>query len=135
MPQGPRLLRLLVVDDRDQLRELIADLLATDERFGTTVLRASNGAEAIEVARRERPDAVLLDNSMPVLTGLDALPELRRLLHRAVHRRPRPGGTGPRARRHRGRVQGALRSRRRRRPGRRLLDDRFQGVSVVVGQE
>jgi CheY-like chemotaxis protein len=80
MPRGPRPLRLLVVDDRDQLRELIADLLATDERFSTTVLRASNGAEAIEVARRERPDAVLLDNSMPVLTGLDALPELRRLL-------------------------------------------------------
>jgi CheY-like chemotaxis protein len=80
MPQGPRPLRLLVVDDRDQLRELIADLLATDERFGTMVLRASNGAEGTRSPRRERPDAVLLDNFMPVLTGLDALPELRRLL-------------------------------------------------------
>ena len=80
MSGGKRPLRLLVVDDRDQLRELVAELLAVDDRFGSVVLQASDGAEAIEVARRERPDAVLLDNSVPVLTGLDALPELRRLL-------------------------------------------------------
>ncbi len=80
MPRGSRPLRLLVVDDRDQLRQLVADLLAADERFGDAVLQARNGAEAIEVAGRERPDAVLLDNSMPILDGIDALPELRRLL-------------------------------------------------------
>lgn len=80
MPRGRRPLRLLVVDDRDQLRQLVADLLAADERFGDEVLQARNGAEAISVAALERPDAVLLDNSMPVLDGIDALPELRRLL-------------------------------------------------------
>jgi CheY-like chemotaxis protein len=88
MPRGNRPLRLLVVDDRDQLRQLVADLLAADERFGDAVLQARNGAEAIDVAARGRPDAVLLDNSMPILDGIDALPELRRLLpHGLIDRR------------------------------------------------
>ena len=80
MPHATRPLRLLVVDDQDQLREVVAELLSHDDRFDDTVLRARDGADAIRDATREHPEAVLLDNSMPVLDGLSALPELRRVL-------------------------------------------------------
>jgi DNA-binding NarL/FixJ family response regulator len=38
---------------------------------------AGDGAEAVTEARRLQPDVVLLDLSMPVRTGLDALPEIK----------------------------------------------------------
>jgi DNA-binding NarL/FixJ family response regulator len=38
---------------------------------------ASNGAEAIELARSAQPDVVVLDLTMPVMDGLEALPRIR----------------------------------------------------------
>jgi DNA-binding NarL/FixJ family response regulator len=67
--------RILIVDDHPLTREGLAALL---EQHGFLVVgQASDGREAIELARRLHPDLVLLDLSMPGLDGLSALPELR----------------------------------------------------------
>ena len=68
-------MRILLVDDHPITRAALASLL---EAHGFTVAgEASDGEEAIEVARRLLPDLVLLDLSMPGLDGLQALPRLR----------------------------------------------------------
>lgn len=59
--------RVLVVDDEVHIREVAA--LALEVIGGYDVLTAASGEEAVEVAARERPDAILLDVMMPVLDG------------------------------------------------------------------
>jgi DNA-binding NarL/FixJ family response regulator len=67
--------RILIVDDHPLTRDALGALL---EQNGFTVAgQASEGDEAIELARGLRPDIVLLDLSMPGLDGLTALPRLR----------------------------------------------------------
>ena len=57
---------ILVADDDPSIREVIA---LTLEEEGYRVLTARNGAEALDLVTRERPDLVLLDMRMPVLDG------------------------------------------------------------------
>jgi DNA-binding NarL/FixJ family response regulator len=67
--------RVLIVDDHPITRDALSALLG---QSGFSVVgEASDGAEAIELARRLRPHIVLLDLSMPGLGGLAALPRLR----------------------------------------------------------
>jgi DNA-binding response OmpR family regulator len=66
--------RVLVVDDEEALRHLAVAYLAAD---GHEVAEASDGAEALEVARAFRPDLVVLDLGLPRLHGLDVCRELR----------------------------------------------------------
>jgi two-component system cell cycle response regulator DivK len=65
---------ILVAEDRDASRELARTLL---EHSGYAVLEASNGAEALQIARTKLPDLVLCDLQMPVKNGFDVLRELR----------------------------------------------------------
>ena len=65
---------LLLVDDDQDLRELIACHLS---RTGLQVRLAASGEEAIELACRDPPDAILLDGRMPGMDGLTTLRELR----------------------------------------------------------
>ncbi len=58
--------RILVVDDSVTILEMIKALLVSD---GYDVLTASDGAEALEVARAESPDLILLDVMLPKLDG------------------------------------------------------------------
>jgi two-component system nitrate/nitrite response regulator NarL len=68
-------MRILLVDDHPITRDALAALLA---HHGFAVVgEASDGAEAIELARQLRPELVLLDLSMPGMSGLEALPGLR----------------------------------------------------------
>ena len=68
-------MRILIVDDHPITRDALAALLG---QHGFSVVgEAAEGEEAIELARRLRPQIVLLDLSMPGLGGLDALPLLR----------------------------------------------------------
>jgi CheY-like chemotaxis protein len=67
-------LKVLIADDDRLVRTMVSDLLAD---LGHTVVAASNGAEAVDVAAREAPDVVILDFLMPKLSGLDALRALR----------------------------------------------------------
>ena len=68
--------RVLVVDDAANLRELLTILLDVEDDF-EVVGTAADGAEAIAAAERLQPDIVLLDLAMPVMDGLQALPQLR----------------------------------------------------------
>jgi CheY-like chemotaxis protein len=67
--------KVLVVDDDPDIRRIVELSLA--RVGGLEVVAATSGAEALEVAARERPDVVLLDLSMPEMDGRDALASLR----------------------------------------------------------
>lgn len=65
---------ILLAEDRESSRELIRTVL---EHAGFAVIEASNGAEAVAMAREKSPDLILLDLEMPVKGGFEALQELR----------------------------------------------------------
>jgi DNA-binding response OmpR family regulator len=67
-------LRVLVVDDEPPIVNLVRGYL---EREGWTVLVATDGREALEVVRRDRPDVVVLDLMLPGLDGIEVCRELR----------------------------------------------------------
>ena len=60
---------ILVVEDIDETRLMMRLVL---ELSGYCVLEAVDGQEAIEVARRERPDLIIMDIGLPVVDGLTA---------------------------------------------------------------
>ena len=66
---------VLVVDDDPFIRKLIATTL--EDVSEIELHEASDGDEALEVARRERPSLVFLDVDMPGLNGIDACRRLR----------------------------------------------------------
>lgn len=68
--------KILVADDEPRIRKAIVRLL-TDE--GYAVMPVENGREAVEALLSFHPDVVLLDQQMPVLTGVEALEEIKRL--------------------------------------------------------
>ena len=59
--------RVLLVDDEDDIREVAR--VSLEMVGGFEVVTASCGTEAIEMARQERPDAILLDVMMPDMDG------------------------------------------------------------------
>jgi CheY-like chemotaxis protein len=63
---------VLVVDDDPNIRRMIVAAL---RREGYGFLEAPNGREALDLMRSERPDVVVLDLMMPVLSGWDVLKE------------------------------------------------------------
>ena len=70
--------RCLIVDDSRVVRT-VAGRIVKDLSF--SVSEAAHGAEALEMCRKEMPDAILLDWNMPVMNGLDFLRALRREDH------------------------------------------------------
>jgi PAS domain S-box-containing protein len=77
---GGKTLKILIVDDDPKAVELVALHISG---LASTVLRAYGGREAIEVARRELPDLIVLDLMMPEVNGFDVVA--------ALHEQP---GTG-----------------------------------------
>ena len=65
--------RVLIADDVPDLRMLLRLALERTGRF-SVVGEAADGAQAVELATEHAPDLVVLDLSMPVLDGLEALP-------------------------------------------------------------
>jgi CheY-like chemotaxis protein len=59
--------RILIVDDEDDIREVAA--LSLEATAGWKILTASSGAEGIEIATAEHPDAILMDVMMPGVDG------------------------------------------------------------------
>jgi DNA-binding NarL/FixJ family response regulator len=70
---------ILIVDDNAYVREAVCELFKREEDF-TVCGEATNGREAIAKALELHPDLVVLDHSMPVMNGLDAARELKRLM-------------------------------------------------------
>ena len=66
---------ILVVDDEPKIVQLVRDYL---ERAGYAVRAAGDGKAALALARREKPDLIVLDLGLPELDGLDVTRELRK---------------------------------------------------------
>lgn len=66
---------ILVVEDQQESLELVVDIVG--HLLGHEVLVARNGREAIEIARRERPDLILMDLTLPVMDGWEATRSLK----------------------------------------------------------
>ncbi|HSN32972.1 MAG TPA: response regulator [Ideonella sp.] len=69
-------IRILVVDDHTLFRRGLMSLLAREPRF-EVVGDAADAGDAQRRARELQPDLILLDNHLPGVTGVDALPALR----------------------------------------------------------
>ena len=59
--------RVLIIDDEDDIREVAA--LSLEATAGWEILTAASGAEGMQVAEAEQPDAVLMDVMMPGVDG------------------------------------------------------------------
>ena len=66
--------KVLVVDDEVHIVQVVAIKLKNN---GFDVLTAENGADALDLAGRERPDVIITDFQMPVMTGLELVRSLR----------------------------------------------------------
>ena len=70
-------IRVLIADDHRLFAEALEAILSTDERIAVTGT-ARDGREAVELAGEHKPDVILMDISMPVMDGIEAVEELRR---------------------------------------------------------
>jgi two-component system, chemotaxis family, protein-glutamate methylesterase/glutaminase len=69
---GPgRRIRVLVVEDSPVARRLIVHILGSDSEL-RVVAEAENGAQAVDLAARHRPDVIVMDVVMPAMDGLEA---------------------------------------------------------------
>lgn len=66
--------KILICDDEDVLRKLVRASLA---RGDYELVEARDGEEAVEMAKAERPQLILLDMMMPRRTGLQVLQQIR----------------------------------------------------------
>lgn len=67
-------LRILVIDDEKPTRDLLEKMLTARDFM---VLAAGGGKEGVEIAKREKPDAILLDMLMPGMNGAETMDALR----------------------------------------------------------
>lgn len=68
--------QVLLADDDKSVRDLLRETLGDDERYD--VLEAADGEQALEIARRRRPNLIFLDVLMPKKNGFEVCRELKR---------------------------------------------------------
>ena len=68
--------KVLIVEDSEDNREVLRHII---HYIGYEVLEAANGSQAVEIAKDEHPDLILMDLSMPVLDGFGAVERIRQL--------------------------------------------------------
>jgi CheY-like chemotaxis protein len=69
------MIKILVAEDETDIRELVS--FSLENIGGFTVVKAKNGAEAVEAAQKEKPDLILMDVRMPKMTGVEACAVLK----------------------------------------------------------
>jgi diguanylate cyclase (GGDEF)-like protein len=67
--------KVLIIDDDPSVRELVGETL---EARGLSVVSAPNGSEGLRIAKRDRPDLVVLDARVPGIGGIEFCRQLRR---------------------------------------------------------
>jgi two-component system alkaline phosphatase synthesis response regulator PhoP len=67
--------KVLVVDDEIHIVQVVAIKLRNN---GFDVFTAENGELALEIAKQEKPDVIITDFQMPVMTGLELVENLRK---------------------------------------------------------
>ncbi len=65
---------ILVADDDPDILNIVSMSLETQ---GYTIYKATNGREAVDLAKAHRPDLILMDMMMPVVSGYEAVSELK----------------------------------------------------------
>jgi DNA-binding NarL/FixJ family response regulator len=75
--------RVLIADDNAFVRTALYELFEREPDFTVCGL-AENGREAIEEARRLRPDLIILDFAMPLMNGLEAARVLKQIMPSAI---------------------------------------------------
>ena len=86
------MIRVLVVDDHPTVRTAVVNML--DSASGMTAVGAApDGRQGVELAERTQPDVVLMDVSMPIMSGIEATrrivqerPDARVLIFSGEHR-------------------------------------------------
>ena len=71
--------RVLIVDDNFAVRSMVRQVFELEPEFEVSG-EAENGVEALQKAATLKPDLIILDLSMPLMTGLDAAPQLMEIL-------------------------------------------------------
>jgi DNA-binding NarL/FixJ family response regulator len=72
----PEKTRVLIADDHRMFAEALQAILGSDRRLAVAGY-ATDGAEAVRLALRLRPDVILMDIAMPVMDGLQATKQIR----------------------------------------------------------
>ncbi len=70
---------ILVADDNPAIRKALCEMFEIEEDYDLCA-EATNGAEAVRLAKQWRPDLVILDLSMPEMNGYDAAWEIKRIM-------------------------------------------------------
>lgn len=63
----------LIVDDSSTIRKIVRHMY---EEFGFTCVEAENGSIALDYCKKSKPDIIMLDWNMPVMTGIDFIKNL-----------------------------------------------------------
>ncbi len=72
--------KILITDDEPGMRVLIEQTLEPLEDKGVVLLHASNGKQALEIIKAEKPDFVLLDVMMPGMDGFEVCNTVKNIL-------------------------------------------------------
>ncbi|MBI5305153.1 MAG: response regulator [Chloroflexi bacterium] len=72
--------KILIVDDEAHIRLLIEQTLEDLQDHGIEITTADNGADALELIKREKPRLVFLDVMMPRMNGFDVCRQVKREL-------------------------------------------------------
>ena len=70
---------VLVADDNPAIRKMLCQMFEREDDYDLCA-EATNGQEAIDLAMKQKPDLIILDLSMPVMNGLNAARELKRIM-------------------------------------------------------
>tara|TARA_B000000441_G_C21411266_1_gene160457 strand:- start:36 stop:479 length:444 start_codon:yes stop_codon:yes gene_type:complete len=67
---------ILLVDDEPDILEIVGYNLSSE---GYTVVTADNGAKAVKMAKKKKPDLIILDVMMPEMDGIEACEQIRKI--------------------------------------------------------
>ncbi|MGE4399473.1 MAG: response regulator [Campylobacterales bacterium] len=77
-------LKILVVDDSLSARMLLKNAFSEAIKKNSDFFEASNGEEAVEIFKRENPNIIFMDLTMPKMNGMEALQEIKKISAEAI---------------------------------------------------